>query len=58
MNGELCVQFLIFGEPSTKVFYELSEKNFVLFRMLNMKQEKKKEKKRQKEQGGFHIPQQ
>lgn len=52
MNGELCVQFLILGEPSTKVFYKSYQRR-VLFSECSFRKKKKKtfffKKKRSKE---------
>ena len=52
MNGELCVQFLILGELSTKCFIRVIREEFC---SLWNAQFETREKKKKEEQGDFHI---
>lgn len=56
MNGELCVQFLILGEPSTKCFIRVIREEFCS--LWNAQFEIRERKKKKEEQGDFHILQQ
>lgn len=46
MNGELCVQFLILGEPSTKFFIRVIREEFCSLWNAQFETRKKKKKRR------------